>query len=72
MTREGDAFPDSSWRMGGRQGEATEAELDNRQVCYVAIGLVLNQDESWLVLIEEPEGAAFLRDFERGVYVPVE
>jgi len=36
---------------------------------YVALGAVLNQDDSWLHLIDEPVGARYMRDFRRDTYV---
>jgi len=69
MAREGDRYPDSGWRIrGDTRGESTE-ELASGGIAYVAVGLVLNQDDTWLHLIDEPIGARFEKDFERGVFV---
>lgn len=62
-------FPDSGWRIRGDfRGVAPEA-LEARTSSYVALGAVLNRDDSWLDLIDQPIGSAFDRDFERDVYV---
>lgn len=70
MVQEGDKFPDSGWRIRGRQGDATDADMEDRKFSYVALGAVLNRDDSWLPFIDEPVGAAFMRDIETGVYLP--
>jgi hypothetical protein len=69
---EGDRYPDSGWRLRGRRGDATAEEYDAREVQYVALGLVLNRDDSWLPLIDEPVGSTFSRDFDTDQYVPQE
>jgi hypothetical protein len=33
------------------------------------VGVVLNKDDTWLHLIDEPIGARFEKDFERGVFI---
>ena len=71
MKRDGDKFPDSGWRIRGDTRGISKEELASREVAYVALGVVLNQDDSWVHLIDEPVGSAYERDFERGVYVPV-
>lgn len=67
---EGEKFPDSGWRIRGRQGIATKEEMDARTYSFVALGAVLNMDDSWLHLIDSPVGAGFLRNFETGAYDP--
>ncbi|MCE9520910.1 MAG: DUF2185 domain-containing protein [Alphaproteobacteria bacterium] len=69
MGNDGDKHPDSGWRIRGDMRNCSEEELDARKVQYVAIGAVLNRDDSWLHLIDEPIRSAFDRDFETGVYV---
>lgn len=70
MAQEGDNYPDSGWRIRGRRGDATEEDMEKRKLEYVALGAVLNRDDSWLHLIDAPVGSAFMRDFENGEYGP--
>ena len=69
MDSEGDKHPDSGWRIRGRMGSATDAEIDERKIAYVALGAVLNRDDSWIEWIDAPIGTALMRDFETNSYV---
>ena len=68
----GDEERDSGWRLRGRMGDATDVEIDAREAAYVALGAVLNRDDSWLALIDALIGSAFMRDFANGRYEKVE
>jgi len=69
QTRDGDEFPDSGWRIRGDLRGVLDDQIAERKVAYAALGAVLNHDDSWLALIDEPAGAAFERDFDRGVFI---
>jgi hypothetical protein len=68
MQQEGDTYPDSGWRVRGRMGDATEEQLEARAAHYVAVGVVLNEDDSWLGIIDAPVGSRFMRDFVTNTY----
>jgi hypothetical protein len=63
-----DEEADSGWRIRGRRGSASDMDMDAREISYVALGAVLNRDDSWLHLIDAPVGSRFVRDFETGRY----
>jgi hypothetical protein len=67
-----DEFPDSGWRIRGDYRGLTDEELAEWKADYIAIGKVLNSDDSWLPLIDEPVGSAFIRDEETGAFVPTD
>lgn len=69
MTKDGDRFPDSGWRIRGDTRGNLISQLGNRKVAYVALGAVLNVDDSWLHLIDEPNGSRFEKDYEKDVFV---
>nr|WP_236659707.1 DUF2185 domain-containing protein [Sphingopyxis lutea] len=68
--REGDKYPDSGWRFRCDTRGLTDAEYDNPSFSYIALGKVLNGDDSWLHLIDAPVGSAFLRDRDTGAFHP--
>ena len=69
LDQEGDTYPDSGWRIRGCKGEVSDAEIEARRVVYVALGAVLNADDSWLHLVDDPIGSRFIRNFGTGEYV---
>ncbi|MBV9884831.1 MAG: DUF2185 domain-containing protein [Sphingomonadaceae bacterium] len=72
LTEEGDEDPDSGWRIRGDYRGLTDEEVDARDTRYLALGRVLNVDDSWLHLIDAPVGSAFIRDWETGNFIPLE
>lgn len=68
MAGEDDKDPDSGWRIRGMDGHPHADPLDDRTASYVALGAVLNRDDSFLALLDAPIGSAFMRDFETGKY----
>lgn len=69
LAGEDDEYPDSGWRIRGRMGSASDAEMEERAVAYIALGAVLNRDDSWLPWIDAPIGTALMRDFDTNLYV---
>jgi hypothetical protein len=68
MAAENAKYPDSGWRIRGRRGNTSDEDMDARKASYVAMGAVLNQDDSWLPLIDAPVGSCFMRDFVTNTY----
>lgn len=66
--QEDDSYADSGWRIRGDYRDVPDEELDAREVHYVALGAVLNHDDSWLDLIDAPVGSAFLRNWQTGSF----
>jgi hypothetical protein len=64
-----DKYPDSGWRIRGDQRNQTDEELDATKISHVALGAVLNRDDSWLHLIDAAIGSSFTRDFTTGEYL---
>ncbi|HAF82252.1 MAG TPA: DUF2185 domain-containing protein [Brevundimonas sp.] len=63
------AFHDSGWRIRATTSGLSALEAEQATVECVALGAVLNKDDSWLHLIDAPAGSAFLRDFENNIWV---
>ncbi len=69
MGSDDDKFPDSGWRIRGDRRGCTDEEMDSREAAYVALGAVLNLDDSWLHLIDENWPCRFMRNWATGEYV---
>jgi hypothetical protein len=69
MEHDADKYPDSGWRIRGRRGASTDEEMEERKFSYVALGAVLNRDDSWIAWIDAPIGTALMRDFETNNYI---
>ena len=69
LMEDGDKYPDSGWRIRGDWRGLSDEEVDARQCEYVALGAVLNRDDSWIHLIDEPEGTAYIRDWENNTFI---
>jgi hypothetical protein len=61
---------DSGWRIRGDYRGIDDEAVDAREIDYVAVGKVLNVDDSWLHLIDAPVGSAFIRNWENGRFEP--
>ena len=59
MGSDGDKYPDSGWRIRGTEGAIAEDERLEKTAEYIALGAVLNRNDSWLSLIDEATGNAF-------------
>lgn len=57
------------WRIRGRSSAATDIQIDEREVAYVALGAVLNRDDSWIGWIDAPVGTTLIRDFNTNTYI---
>lgn len=69
MAQPEDKYPDSGWRIRGADEAIAEDERQEDGPQYVALGAVLNRDDSWLELIDEPAGSRFIRDLETHKFV---
>lgn len=72
MTREGDEYPDSGWRIRGTDEGIAEDERLGEKPMYIALGKVLNADDRWLHLIDREIGCAFQWDADRDDYIELE
>jgi hypothetical protein len=70
LTEDGEKYQDSGWRVRGDWRGLSDNEVEARECKYTALGRVLNQDDSWIHLIDQPVGSAFLRDWEKNEFVP--
>ncbi len=72
MTRDGDPYPDSGWRIRGTQDAIDADRANDAHPQYVALGKVLNADDRWLHLIDRPPGCAFQWDGTDGNFVELD
>ena len=62
---------DSGWRiLEGNEDQAYIDESDNCQ--FVSLGSLLNNDDAFKDLLDEPIGSAFIRDEETGNFIRLE
>lgn len=71
MGKPEDKYLDSGWRIRGDMRGCSDEQLAVRKSAYVALGAVLNRDDSWLHLIDQPIGVTFQRDFDTGLFEKV-
>ena len=71
MTREGDEYEDSGWRIRGTDEAISDDEARGESPVYIALGKVLNSDDRGLHLIDHEPGAAFQWDPESQDYINV-
>ena len=67
-----DEHPDSGWRIRADHTQLTDEQYENPSPKYIAIGKVLNKDDSWIHLIRAPIGSQYLRNEETGEFEEVE
>lgn len=72
MAGDDDEYPDSGWRIRGQDGHPGAEPMDDRSASYVALGAVLNRDDSFLGLLDAAIGSAYMRNFATGQYAPVD
>lgn len=61
---------DSGWRITSNT-ESEEYMNSSNNMAYVSIGVVLNNDDSFIHLLNYPEGTAFVRDHDTGEFYAV-
>ena len=59
MTREGDTYPDSGWRIRGTHEAIDDDAERGAKPSYIALGKVLNVQDHWLDLIDAPFGTRY-------------
>lgn len=62
--------PDSGWRIRGDYRGLEDGVIGARAIECVALGSVLNVDDSWLHLIDAPVGSAYVRNWESDRFEP--
>jgi hypothetical protein len=59
---------DSGWHIRSTENFRTDDQQGAISESFVALGAVLNKDDSWLQLIDKPIGSSFSRDPSTGEY----
>ena len=72
LGEEGDKYPDSGWRIRADVRDLTDEENENPTPAYIAMGKVLNEDDSWLHLIGSEIGSRFLRNPQTDKFEPTD
>ena len=72
LGEEGDKYPDSGWRIRADVRDLTDEEYENPTPAYIAMGKVLNEDDSWLHLIGSEIGSRFLRNPQTDKFEPTD
>jgi hypothetical protein len=72
MSEPEDKYPDSGWRIRGDYRGLSDDVLEGWDQEYIALGKVLNADDSWLHLIEAPIGSAYIRNTDTGEFIACE
>ena len=68
---EPDDEEDSGWRLTAND-ESDDYMDDAENLAYVSLGVVLNLDDTFIELLDEPAGAAYVRNPETGQFEPCE
>lgn len=68
---EPDDGEDSGWRITAND-ESENYMDDAENLAYVSLGVVLNLDDAFIDLLDEPAGAAYVRNPETGQFEPCE
>lgn len=61
-------YQDSGWRIFGELPNGAPKANESRGASFVALGAVLNRDDSWLHLVDSPVGSYFQRNFGTGIF----
>lgn len=67
-----DNYPDTGWRLRADVAQLTDEQYENPRANYVAIGAALNRDDSFLSLLDAPQGSAFFRESGADDFHPVD
>ncbi len=69
-TPEASPYPDSGWCLRPHEEDIGAEEYAAEDIVYVAIGAVLNHDDTFINLLKSPPGTAFERQSD-GQFAPV-